>query len=107
MKAPLKRIQPLLERWSYAPPSVEIGQEEPRKLWRTAYRYWMKFARALGKANAFVLLTIVYVLLIGPAALVLKILGRDLLDRKAGKEPSFWYNKLVEEMNLERSKRQF
>jgi hypothetical protein len=102
-----EHIEKLLSRWSYSPAKSEAEVVTSRTLWRIAYSYWMKFARALGKANALVLLTIVYVVLIGPAAIVLRIFGKDLLDRKAGESLSYWYEKENEQLTLERSKQQF
>jgi hypothetical protein len=104
---PNEHVENLLRRWSYSPDRV-VGEVAPRgTIWRTAYGYWMRFAKALGKANALLLLTIVYVVLIGPAALVLKLLGKDLLNRKAGVGPTYWNAKTQEPLSLERSKQQF
>ena len=100
-------VNRLIHRWSYSPEVQEVETRAGKTTWRVAYEYWMKFARALGKANAFVLLTLVYVVVIGPAAIVLKILGRDLLDRKAEPGSTHWYQKEQEETTLERSERQF
>ncbi len=102
-----EHIGRLLRRWSYAPESTESDVVSPRTIWRIAYEYWMRFARALGRANALLLLTIVYVVLIGPAAIVLKIFRKDLLDRKADEGATYWYEKSEEQLTLERSKQQF
>jgi len=108
----MTKVQPdhigkLLLRWSYASESSEEKVAPRRTIWRIAYGYWMRFAKALGKANALLLLTIVYVVLIGPAAIVLKIFRKDLLDRKAGEGSTYWNEKEQEELSLERSKQQF
>ena len=102
-----EKVSELVHRWSYSPEVQEVETGARKTIWRVAYEYWMKFARALGKANAFVLLTLVYVVVIGPAAIVLKILRRDLLDRKAEPGSTHWYQKEQEETTLERSERQF
>lgn len=106
-KTQRRHVEQLLRRWSYASESTEGEVVPPRTIWRIAYGYWMRFARALGKANALVFLTIVYVVLIGPAAIVLKIFGKDLLDRKAGDGSTYWYEKVQEQLTLERSRQQF
>jgi hypothetical protein len=106
-KVPPEHVAELLRRWSF---SSEIASGEaapPRTIWRIAYGYWMRFARALGKANALLLLTIVYVILIGPAAVVLKVFRKDLLDRKAGEGSTYWNEKAREQLTLDRSKQQF
>ncbi|MCX6135814.1 MAG: SxtJ family membrane protein [Ignavibacteriales bacterium] len=108
MKTPQERIEPFLRRWSYASEIPDVAAvPQAKTFWRSAYEYWMKFARMVGKANAVVLLTIVYFVVIGPAAIVLRIIGKDLLDRKAGNEISYWYDKQQEKLTTERSEHQF
>ena len=102
-----KKLSDILHRWNYDISSSDQAEEVNETFLRTAYKYWMTFAKALGKINALVLLTLVYFLLIGPAALVLRILGKDLLDCTAGNEPSYWYKRESEELTIERSKQQF
>ena len=106
-QASREKVDELVHRWSYSPGAQKAETGARKTIWRVAYEYWMKFARALGKANAFVLLTLVYVVVIGPAAIVLKILRRDLLNRKAEPRFTYWYLKEYEETTLERSERQF
>ena len=106
-KAQQEHLQTLLNRWSYGSESQDGKLVTERSIWRTVRGYWMKFALALGKANALLLLTIVYVVLIGPAAIVLKFIGKDLLDRKAGSDFTYWREKAVEKLSIERSKQPF
>jgi type II secretory pathway component PulM len=106
-KALPEHIGRLLRQWSYASESTEREAMPPKTIWRVAYGYWMRFAKALGKANALLLLTIVYIVLIGPAAIALKIFRKDLLDRKAGESSTYWNEKAQEQLTLERSKQQF
>lgn len=107
MKTQQETVEKLLRRWSYSSESSEEEAIRSRTTWRIAYGYWMRFARALGKANALLLLTIVYVVMIGPAAIVLKILGKDLLDRKANENHTFWRDKVQEPFTIERGKQPF
>jgi hypothetical protein len=102
-----ERVDKLVHRWSYSPEVQHMETGARKTIWRIAFEYWMKVARMLGKVNAFVLLTLVYVVIIGPAAIVLKILRKDLLDRKAERASTYWNSKEQEEMKLERSKQQF
>jgi len=106
-KAQQEHIQTLLSRWSYTSGSQEGTLVTQRTIWRIVRGYWMKFAQGLGKANALFLLTIVYVVLIGPAAIVLKVIGKDLLDRKAGIGSTYWRVKAGEKLTIERSKQPF
>ncbi len=71
------------------------------------YKGWMAFARGLAVVNTTLILTIVYLLLIGPSWLIMKIRGKDLLERKAGAGSTFWKEKEPIKHTLEQSKRQF
>ena len=55
-----------------------------------AYTGWTAFFRALGVFWTAILLSLVYVLSVGPVSLVMRIAGRDPLDRRLDTEPSFW-----------------
>lgn len=96
----------ILERWSFAEHPEPAGAK-PRTLGSILFTYWMKFARILGIINTNILLTVFYILIIGPTALLIKLFGKDLLDRKAEDRNSFWYKKEHAGPDLERSKRQF
>jgi hypothetical protein len=100
-------LKSLLEKWKFAPTNNLQPPEGKKTLWRRLYGYWMGFAKVLGKINTIVLLTLVYVVIIGPVALVLKVFGRDLLDRRPEPRSSYWYEKTQEDVTLERSKQQF
>ena len=45
-------------------------------------RIWMMFAGRLGAANNYLILGIVYILVILPIALFMRLIGRDLMHRK-------------------------
>jgi len=55
-----------------------------------AYARWTGFFQAIGKVWTAVLLAIVYVLSVGPIGLVMRLVGRDPLDRRLLPEASFW-----------------
>ena len=71
------------------------------------YRWWMKFARVLVFINTRILLTLVYFLLIGPISLIIRLMGKDYLDRTIKPSESFWKAKEPVVHSLEQSKRQF
>ncbi len=64
-----------------------------KKLWF----YWKSFAHALGVVNTFLLLTVTYVLLIGPVSLGLRVLGRDVLHKRAFRKGTRWIEKKEED----------
>jgi len=102
-----ERVTVLLKKWSYEPIPEQASGKPANGVLRRIRRAWMALARAIGKANALVLLSLVYGLVIGPAALFLKIVGKDLLERRIGNEGTFWKRKIGETQGVERSKRQF
>ncbi len=59
------------------------------RLWQTLKSGWMAFALWLGKINTTILLTLVYLLAIGPTALFALLTRRDLLGRRAAGEASY------------------
>ncbi len=54
------------------------------------YAKWTALFLAIGKVWTVVLLSILYLVAIGPMALGMKLFGKDPLDRSLGPEPSFW-----------------
>ena len=58
---------------------------------RPLYLAWMKFAIVLGWINTRLLLGIFFYLVLTPIGLVLKLSGKDLLDRKIDRQAvSYW-----------------
>ena len=51
---------------------------------------WMRFAHALGWFNTRVLLGVVYFVVMTPTGFVMRLLGRDPLDRRLRDRPSYW-----------------
>lgn len=68
---------------------------------------WMKFAKAFGWFNTRLLLTLTYVILLAPAALVAALLRKDLLNKHLHQNTSYWVAKEKMEHTLERARRQF
>ncbi len=73
---------------------------------KTLYKWWMAFARVLGIVNATILLTVVYIVVIGPGSIVVRILRRDLLTHRDSSE-SFWKTKTPIPHTLDESRHQF
>ena len=78
-----------------------------KKLFQTFKSLWMKFAHAVGWFNTRLLLTIVYFILFAIPALILKLLRKDLLNRKFSNEPSYWKEKEKISHTIEQAKHQF
>jgi hypothetical protein len=69
---------------------------------------WMHFVHVLGQVQTTLILTLIYVLVLGPMALLLRLAGRgDLLAVRAGKAQSFAHPKQMVPTDVERCSRQF
>lgn len=69
---------------------------------------WFLFARMLSRVSTIILLTLIYVLVIGPMALDAKIFGKDLLQKKnLSAKTSYWRDRVSSESTIERHKFQF
>lgn len=79
----------------------------PKQVGSRLYRFWMKFASGLAFVNTVILLSLVYFLLIGPISLILRVLGKDLLERRLGSGESFWKEKEKGTQGIEGLKHQF
>lgn len=73
------------------------------KLWK----WWIAFARALGKVNTFILLTLIYSILFGVVAAGLRLFGKDPLRRRKSKKDSFWIPKEEVDHSMESARHQF
>ena len=55
-----------------------------------AYRRWTAFFQGLGVFWTAIILSLVYVISVGPVSLFMRLFGKDPLDRSMRPEPSFW-----------------
>ncbi len=60
------------------------------RLLRPVHKLWMKIADALAWFNTRVLLGVIYFLVMTPTGIVMRLLGRDPLDRRLKDRPSYW-----------------
>ena len=71
-------------------------------------RGWMRFVHRLGEVQTTILLTLIYVLMIGPLSVSLRVLGRgDLLELKGPRDGTFAHPKLQIPTDAERCERPF
>jgi hypothetical protein len=64
-----------------------------KEFFKTLKSYWMKFAHAWGWLMTRIILTVVYIVVIGIPAIVIQILRKDLLHRRYSKGASYWTDK--------------
>jgi hypothetical protein len=55
-----------------------------------AYAGWTRFFHGLGTVWTAVILAVVYLVSVGPIGLVMRLAGRDPLDRRLAPESTYW-----------------
>ena len=79
-----------------------LGLSAPLIL-RPLYVIWMTFAFVLSIVMTYLLLTLFFFLVMTPVALVIKLLGKDLLNRKfPGNQSTYWVDAEVYDKSIER-----
>jgi len=75
---------------------------------KPAYILWMKFAFILSWVNTRIILCVVFYLVLTPIAMLVRLFGKDLLDRRIEKEKkSYWRKKERRVFKREDYERQF
>ncbi len=57
---------------------------------RIFYKGWMRFAGLLGYVNSRILLSLMFYLVITPYGLVMRLFGRDTMNRRGAGKQSYW-----------------
>lgn len=78
-----------------------------KKILSLIWRGWKKLAHGLGIVNTRILLTLAYFVIIAIAAIISRLFGADLLDRRMKKKDSYWHQREHVEVTLESARRQF
>lgn len=71
------------------------------------HRAWMTLAGVLGYVNSRILLTVIFYLILTPLGLVRRLFGSDLLERRSGREPSYWRRRTATRQTREGFERAF
>jgi hypothetical protein len=79
-----------------------------KKILSAIKRMWLLFAQKLGKVNTILLLSLVYLVIIGFMSLLMRLFRKDLLRKKMDSHrASYWQIKHSSEQTLDRHKFQF
>jgi hypothetical protein len=66
------------------------------------------FSKKVAYVQAIIILTLFYFLVIGLFSIIIRLLGKDLLNKKwKDDKASYWIEKEKAEINLENARRQF
>jgi len=71
------------------------------------FGYWSALGHIIGVIMTPVHMFIVYTLVFGPSKLILSAMGKDPMDRKLAKEPTFWRKKESHAASLENLRHTF
>ena len=82
-------------------PVLILGIIKPSLLFYP-YKAWMKLGNALGWINSRLILGLVFILVLQPIALIMKIFGYDPLRRKKSHEKSYRENRKNHKVDLTR-----
>jgi len=75
---------------------------------KPVYIVWMKFAHILGWINTRLIVFIIFYLIFAPMGIIMRLLGKDLLERKMGiKMPTYWHKKEAVPFNRQDYERKF
>ncbi len=81
---------------------------EKQAMWRRLYAGWLEIAARFGEVQTLLVLAMVYTLVLGPVALVLFALRRDLLHKRGlHVSGSAWSEADSSGADLERARRLF
>ena len=80
-------------------PSLIIGFLKPRLLYYP-YKGWMVLGLSLGWLNSHIILGLVYLLVLQPIALILKLISYDPLKRNKSNQESYKEDKINHKTNL-------
>lgn len=78
-----------------------------RKVLKTLWALWKKFAHLVGVVNTTLLLFLTYVVLFGLLSTMLRLLGKDPLNKRRRDRPSFWVPKEPADEGVERYRYSF
>jgi membrane-associated phospholipid phosphatase len=77
-------------------------------VFKPVYLIWMRLAFVLSWINTRLVLLVVFYLVLTPTGLVMKLMGKDLLDRRIEREKkSYWLAKLKKVFDPAEYERQF
>jgi len=63
-------------------------------------KLWFKFGILLGRIVSPVIMGVIFFLVVTPIALIMRIIGKDLLNLKFNKDRSYWIKKVGPKSNM-------
>jgi len=78
-----------------------------KKFFSLLWAGWKKFAHVLGIVNTTILLSLTYFIIMAVAAIIARLIGADLLDRRMKPKETLWKTREQVPVDLDACKRQF
>ena len=93
----------LFRTWTlfFGIPLLILGILSPNTL-HLPYKFWMKLGLALGWVNSRIILGIIFIFVLEPIALVMRLIGYDPLKLKKGTQNTYKENKKNHTINLKK-----
>ena len=63
-------------------------------------KIWFKFGLILGKIVSPIIMGVIFFLVVTPTALIMRLVGKDLLNLKFNKHKSYWIEKTGPKSNM-------
>ena len=82
-------------------PSIILAITKPDTL-LYPYRAWINLGHILGWLNSYIILGLVFLIILQPIALIMRILGHDPLKKKKLAQKSYRENKTNHKINLKK-----
>jgi hypothetical protein len=78
-----------------------------KRILKLAWSQWKRIAGVIGRFQTRVILTIFYVLIVGPVSLLAKLFRHDPLNRRIDNNAHYWKDHEAQGTDLERARHQF
>ena len=77
------------------------------KALKRVWAEWKRIAGFIGRIQTRIILTVFYVVVAGPAWVLIRLFGKDVLDQRIGNDMNYWIDNLPSGDEAERARHQF
>ena len=95
----------LQKKWRFDPPTILLS---PRQRVKKALLWpLVRLGALLGRVNTLLLLSLFYVLFLGPVSVIRRLLGKDDLEKRIHRNGATWHTRTNTTTDADRLRRQF
>ena len=77
------------------------------KFLKRVWAGWKRIAGLIGRFQTRIILTVFYILVAGPAWVLIRLFGKDILDQRIGNDLNYWIENQPSDDEAERARHQF